>query len=342
MTGRRLVVGSYTEPYGPFRAVGRGVTLATLSPDGGLTREDELGGLANPAYVRVDAEIHAVIETRRPAGLARIAVEGRRLRLLGTAPVPGDIPCHLDVAPGGDWLAGCCYGSGHVFVRRPASVADSDGLCRTGGSIHPVRQTSAHPHACRFSPDGRWLLVPDLGTDEIACYPFDPSEGRLSAPRPWRAPPGSGPRLLLFSADGRHVVLVHELASTVSSLRWEDGTLVPVSTVSSLLSPGGPNTAAGLRWHPSGRMLGVTNRGADSVTLIAFDPEDGRLAPLSEHPSGGAKPRDLDFSPCGRWLVVGNQDGDSLAVLAVEPSRLVDTGARLAVASPSCVRFLDR
>ena len=348
----RLLVGSYTEPRPNRRIAGKGVALLRLHPDSGaLETLDLLGGLPNPAYLRPHRETVAHVaceEDAGAAGIATVGIDGDRLALLARAAVPGDAPCHLDVHPGGRWLATACYGSGHVCVH-PLDAGGQAGepvavVQHHGAGTHPVRQAGPHAHATRFSPDGRWLLAADLGTDEVWCHPFDAATGLLGpAPRRWRAPAGSGPRLLLFARDGRHVVLVNELANTVASLRWENGALSPVAAHPTLLRPhGGANTASGLRWHPSGTGFAASNRGAESIALFGFDPATGAVEPVSETPAGCAKPRDFDFSPCGRWLVVCGQDSDELAVLAVDPARLslLDTGIRHRMDTPSCLRFL--
>ena len=161
------------------------------------------------------------------------------------------------------------------------------------------------------------------------------------APWRWPAPPGSGPRLVLFAPDGRHVLLVLEMASAVCSLRWQNGRLGLLQQAPSLRTPhAGENTAAGLRLHPSGRLFAVSNRGADRIALFHFEPASGAIAFADEVPSGGTKPRDFEFSPCGRWLIAANQDSDNLAVFAVAGEKLRSTGVRHAVRSPSCLRFV--
>ncbi len=111
----------------------------------------------------------------------------RRLTLRAETALPGTALCHLDLSPDARWIAGACYGSGDISVRRIGddgvpTAGGGTSLRRSGSSVHPVRQTQSHPHATRFSPDGRWLLVPDLGTDELACYAFDAGAGRLHQP----------------------------------------------------------------------------------------------------------------------------------------------------------------
>jgi 6-phosphogluconolactonase len=366
-----LAVGSFTESYGSFHAEGEGVSLFQFDPEsGGLALLDTLRGLPNPSYLRATSPGHllavcenddhraAIAQFGLQAGVPpRLAVgaapaeawpeEAARLEVLGLAPVPGTIPCHIDLHPGGKWAACVCYGSGDVLIYRveergfPGAVVSQ--ARHAGRSVHPVRQTVPHPHAACFSPDGNWLLVPDLGTDEIWCRPFMAAKGTLGAPTRLAVPPGSGPRLLLFTPDGRHALVVFELASTVAVLRWEAGELSLGQTVPSMMTPfGGQNTAAGLRWHPSGRFFAVSNRGADSIVLFGYEAASGEIAALSEAPAGGAKPRDFEFSPCGRWLLAASQDGNSLSVISVDPQTgaLRPAGIRHEVRTPSCVRFL--
>ena len=94
--------------------------------------------------------------------------------------------------------------------------------------------------------------------------------------------------------------------------------------------------------HPSGGVVGVTNRGAHCVSLFNLDQSTGRLSFWQAVPSGGVKPRDFAFSPCGRWMLVTNQDSDSLVLYALdlETARLEDTGQRLQVRSPSVAKVV--
>ncbi|MEO9188425.1 MAG: lactonase family protein [Acetobacteraceae bacterium] len=344
----RLVVGSYTAAYAAFRAVGDGLSLFDFdATTGSLALRDVLRDLPNPAYLlphRDGVLLTACEATVGHAALARVDV-GERLVLRGKLALPGEVPCHVDVDPAGRFAAVACYASGDVFLcaldeeGEPRAVV---GAARhAGSSVHPARQAGPHPHAARFSPAGGFLVVPDLGTDHVWVHTV--RDGALGdAPWRWKAPSGSGPRLLLFAPDGRHALLVLEMASAVCSLRWHDGRLDLVRLASSLrASHAGANTASGLRLHPSGRLFAVSNRGADRIALFRFDPADGAIALIDEAASGGAKPRDFEFSPCGRWLIAANQDGDDLAVFAVEGETLRDTGVRHALGSPSCVRFVD-
>jgi 6-phosphogluconolactonase len=346
-----FVIGSYTEPYGAFRAVGDGVSLVRLGADGSLSLQDQLR-LPNPSYLRPgkDGLIRAVLETNDDrSAVATLAVRDGRLTLLQTVAVAGRIPCHIDIHPDAKWLAVACYGSGDVLTwgldaAGLIRIDSGSRALRSGSSIHPIRQTTSHPHAVRFSPDGNWIIVPDLGTDEVASYRFHPEAGLAAQPEQiWRPQPGSGPRLPLFSRDGRIVLLVSELTSRLTSLAWDDGAMREIDSISTLPAAfSGDNTAAGLRLHPSGGLVGVTNRGAHCVSLFNLDQRTGKLSLWQAVPSGGIKPRDFAFSPCGRWLLVTNQDSDCLVLYSIDltTARLEDTGQRLHIRSPSVAKVL--
>ena len=352
-----FAVGSYTESYGTFRARGNGVSVICLSGDGGLNCTDSLS-LPNPSYlVRSSCQnvLYTTIETLDSrAALVTLEVIPRdgRLRIAGRSHIGGRLPCHLGLHPDGRWISCACYASGRVIVRqisrRGTIETDSgDQVERFGSGPDPLRQDRSHPHATVFSPDGRWLVVPDLGTDEVAAYPFDATVGNLAEPALWRAPSGSGPRTLVFSDCGGFIVLTSELSSEVSLLRWQRGSIREVCRMSSRdpsnSSMSSDNTAAGLRWHPDGIHFGISNRGDNSISIFCVDKSNATLRHRMTIPSGGRKPRDLQFSPCGRWLISANQDSDSCILfeinLASEPS--AREVARLAVRSPSCICFLQ-
>lgn len=345
-----FAVGSYTNAYGQFRAQGDGLSLLSLSSDGTLTLLDYVA-LPNPAYViaRTDGTgFLTVLEVNDDqAGVATIAYTRGTLGLndVQTTLLPGAIPCHLCLHPDGQWLAVARYGAGTIGVRAisPSGQVRADrgvDLSRSGSGPHHVRQTASHPHGSVFSPDGKWLCVPDLGTDQVALYPFDPATGMLGPVRHWCGPEGSGPRVVLFDRRGENMLLVSELSSEISLLAWHDGALEELHRLSARDGTGAPdNTTSGLRWHPDGWHFGVTNRGDHTVTLLRA--EAGRLHLVATQPTG-AKPRDLGFSPCGCWLLTACQDSDRIEVFRIDATnrmQLTPAGA-IHVRSPSCIAFL--
>lgn len=274
------------------------------------------------------------------------------LRELNRAPTAGRGAAHVAVGPAGQALVAVNYGDGNTVSLRLEPDGSLGGLVsnipHAGSSAHPQRQTQPHPHSANFAPDGRFVVVPDLGTDELLVYAVDPETARLErrAGAGARLPPGSGPRHLTFHPNGEWAYVINELASTVTLLRYgaEDGRLRPAAAASTLPADyaGPPNTTAEVLVHPSGRFLYGSNRGSNTIAVFEIDASDGRLAPIERVPTGGDWPRNFRLSPDGRFLLAANQRSDDVQVFRVAgpTGQLTPAGKKIAVPQPMCVRFV--
>ena len=259
-------------------------------------------------------------------------------------------PCDLAVARSSRLLAVAEYTGGAISAYALAPdgriAARSSHHAHAGLSIHPTRQEAPHAHGVTFSPDGRFLAVPDLGTDEVRLYLVDRADCTLR-PHPsatLRVAPGSGPRHVQFSPDGRHLYVLNELSSTITVTAFSagDGHAHTIETVSTLpASFRGPSTTAEIAIDATGRFVYASNRGHDSIAVFTRDPSTGRLTALECVATGGRTPRHFTLAPGGEWLLVGNQDSDTLSIFRVDGSsgRLSAHGAPLAAPRPVCLRF---
>ena len=274
------------------------------------------------------------------------------LKELNRASTAGRGAAHVAVNQAATVLAAVNYGDGNtvtVAIQPDGSlggpVAD---LPHSGSSVHPTRQGEPHPHSANFTPDGRFVIVPDLGTDELVQYSVDPQTAALErTPDPQvRMEPGSGPRHMTFHSNGRWAYVINELASTVAVMHYQarTGLLEHVQTISTLPEgyEGSANTTAEVLVHPNGRFLYGSNRGSNTIAVFAIDSSDGQLSAVERVPTGGDWPRNFRLSPDGRFLLVANQRSDSVHVFGVDTGtgRLSPTGASLAVPNPMCVRFV--
>ena len=255
-------------------------------------------------------------------------------------------------SPDGALVAAANYGGGSTVVYR----VEADGRLgerfaffqhEHASGIVADRQQNPHAHGVTWSPDGRRLLVPDLGGDRVYLF-FHDTEAGAMLPNPGRAwlelPPGSGPRHAQFSPDGRHLYVINELANTVTAATWDasGGGLEIVETVSTLPAEGfeGFTKTAELALTADGRTLYASNRGHDSLAVFSRDAASGRLTPRG-HVKVPANPRHFALSPDGRWLLAAGQDAGRVEVFAVAPETgdLTPTGEGLATPKPVCVRF---
>lgn len=290
-----------------------------------------------------------------PAGFAAAYSIDRATGDLGQinrASTAGAGAAHVAVNSGATVLAAVNYGDGNTVSLSLLPNGSLGSLVsdmrHEGSSVHEQRQDRPHPHSGNFTPDGRFLIVPDLGTDELVSYSVDADSAQLerTADPQVMMEPGSGPRHMTFHPDGQRAYVINELASTVTVLDYEPatGALTAVQTVSTL-PPGyaGPaNTTAEVLVHPNGRFLYGSNRGSNTIAVLAIDPSNGQLDPVERVPTDGDWPRNFRLTPDGRYLLVANQRSDSVHVFQVdgETGRIAPTGAVIAVPNPMCIRFV--
>lgn len=272
---------------------------------------------------------------------------------LNRAPTAGRGAAHVAVNVAGTVLVAVNYGDGNTVSlnlesdgRLGSVVSD---IPHEGSSVNAARQSEPHPHSANFTPDGRYVLVPDLGTDQLVKYTVDAETAQLgTTPDPQvRMAPGSGPRHMTFHSNGRWAYVINELLSTVTVLEYdpETGTLVTIQTVSTLPEDyDGTNTTAEVLVHPNGRFLYGSNRGSNTIAVFAIDSATGRIDPVERVSTGGDWPRNFKLSPDGRFLLAANQRTDDVHVFRVDPDsgRMAATGTSVSIPSPMCVRFVPK
>jgi len=217
--------------------------------------------------------------------------------------------------------------------------------------VNPERQMSAHVHSTVSAPDGRYVFSNDLGADRIFVYRFDPKANPdlpLTAAKPAavQLPPGSGPRHLLFSADGKHAWLTMEMSAQVAVFDYRDGQLEQTQMVD--LAAGQPvsdKAAAALHASADDKFLYVSNRGtANQVLVFAIDPASGHLKELQRRSVEGDHPREFSLDPSGKFLLIANQKSNQIVVVErdAKTGLLGKTVQKLPMDAPSDLKFLVR
>jgi len=367
---RRLFIGTYTG------SGSEGIyTLLIDRLTGALSTPELAAKTANPTWLTFSPDkrtLYAVSGGESP--VTAFAVDKASGALTPTSePYLGDgkPPCHLALDATGQLLIASHYHHGTVItvpIHAGGDWCDSAGGDKRtglGGTLgaptgliehaklghptgpHPTRQDAPHVHSATISPDNRYAYICDLGLDRIYAYALDPVRGTLSpTPNFYTAtPPGSGPRHATFSRDGRHLLVVGELDSTLTTYAYDAETsiLTPVDT-QSLLPPdfSGENTAAEVCVHPNGRWAYASNRGHDSIATFSLNATSGRLTPLGHTPSGGRSPRHFAICPCGRWLVTANQDSGTICAFAIDRETglpAATPASTVTLPKPVCVFF---
>lgn len=358
-----LLVGTYTG------SGSDGLYVYRFDTDSGRVSPVSSAKAENPSYLvasRDGRHVYAVNELPGDAGPASVRggvsafdfdAKTGALKFVNRVSAQGNDPCYLSLSPDGRYLVVANYsvasdpgGSFSVFPVEATGALGAAVLNVHHEGTGPVkeRQDGAHVHSTVFSPDGKYLFVQDLGADKLYSYRYTPDGSRgLIGPTESRytlAKAGSGPRHLVFGANGRFAYVTNELNASVDVYRYDDGRLAHVETVP-MTAPGFAGKVGGGALHlsPDGRFLYATNRGdANDIVIYAVNAADGKLTLVGRQSSLGKTPREFAIDPSGKWLIVGNQDSDSVFVFRrdIASGRLEPNPARIRIDKPVDFKFV--
>jgi 6-phosphogluconolactonase len=331
------------------------------STTGKLTEPELVAEIENPTFLTVapgEHFLYAVREVDKIGDQSTGAVKGYavdastgKLTALNEQNSGGAGPCHISVDATGKTLLVANYGGGSIAalpIHADGSLGEATSFIQhTGSSVNTNRQTAPHAHSIYPSPDNRFALNCDLGLDKVFTYRLDPTAAKLTDANPPFATvaPGSGPRHLVFSGDGKFVYVINEMGGTITVFTYDAATaaMTEVQNISSLPKDFTTlNTSGEIVLDPSGKFLYASNRGHDSIALFSVDKETGKLTFVERQSVLGKKPRHFTLDPSGRWLIAENQDSDSIVVFSVDADtgKLKPTGQVLSLGSPVCAVFV--
>jgi len=354
-----VFVGTYTISASHPQGREDGIYIFRFDTSSGeLDQIGSVKGVVNPAFLALAPNgriLYAVNETREfqgqpGGGLSALAIEPStgRLRLLNQVRSQGIEPCHIHLDIHSKWAFVANYASGSLSVF-PVQTGEAPGeaaqvIQHEGHGKDPQRQREAHIHSSLVDPSSRFLLVADLGIDQIRVYRIGDAPQPLipNDPPGISLEPGAGPRHMAFHPNRPVVYSVNELASTVSIFAFdaESGSLSEIQTHTVLPRDfHGENSAADIQLTPDGRFLYCSNRGHDSLAAFRVTSPAGKLETIDHFPTGGKSPRNFAIHPNGRWLLAANQKSDRIQVFSIDPDsgRLAPAGRTVEIPEPACI-----
>ncbi|SHE52944.1 6-phosphogluconolactonase [Atopostipes suicloacalis DSM 15692] len=312
----QLLLGTYT------RRVSEGIYSAVLNPvTNQLDEVTLLAEVGSPTYLDTNEDksiIYSVISENDKGGIVTLVKQDdgtykRHAELVKD----GASPCYVAFDANRQYLYTSNYHNGEVAVYKTdveGNLELLDMVAHTGSSVHE-NQGSPHVHYSDLSPDGNFVIVCDLGTDELYTYEVT-EEGKLEEVVRLKVAPGTGPRHIAFSPTLEVAYLFGELSNDVLVLDYNPmtGEFTEKQTISTIPEDHtGFNGGAAIRVSSDGQFVYASNRGHDSIVVYKAD-EDGKLTLVGYTPTEGETPRDFNFDETENYLIVGHQDSDNLSL----------------------------
>jgi 6-phosphogluconolactonase len=285
------------------------------------------------------------------------------LKLLNKVSAAGAGPCYVSVdATAHNAFCANYAGSSIASFRIHPDGSLSDPVAKINfkqpafGHHGPnaARQDAPHPHSATISPDNRFLVVNDLGSDSIDTFYIHADTAELGALQlnPSRVP-GTGPRHIAFHPNDRWAYGIDELSNKIDHYLWNTthgiGSAEPVALLTnagntvSTLDPSfhGPNTAAEIALSPDGKFILCSNRGENSLVVFRIDEVTGAPSFVQRIACGGKTPRQFTLDLAGRWLLCGNQDSSTVTVFSRDENtgHLIGPTQTVPVDMPQMVLF---
>jgi 6-phosphogluconolactonase len=341
-----LLIGTYTN-----KGTSEGIYVYDYNSQ---TAETKLKSIAknviNPSYLAVSSNkkfVYSVNENGKDSEVSAFSFDSKsgNLQLLNKKPSMGGDPCYI--ITDGNQILTANYSGGSITAfstGQDGSLAEvKQVLQHTGKSIDPARQLSSHVHQIQLTPDKKYFVATDLGEDQIYLYhTVQTANGELTIKKVIKTNPGTGPRHLTFSPNGKFAFLTHEFNGKITAFSYSNDDLIKLQEIET--APNnftGKIDAADIHVSADGKFLYQTNRG-DANTINSFAIADnGKLTPIESISTLGKGPRNFAIDPSGNFLLVAHQYTNDVVIFKRNKAtgKLTDSGKRINVGIPVCLVF---
>ena len=347
-----LLIGSYTKSLKD-----KGISVYEFNMQTGrLKFRSVKGEIENPSYLAISSDgskVYAVSEKNEGLGTVNAYQFNSslgKLSYINQSSTGGKGPCYVSVDDARTHLFVANYSSGSlgtIRINKEGSLDSSNvqSVQHTGSSINKESQTFAHVHSAMLSPDNRYVLSSDLGTDGIYIYPFDANVNKsLNTVNVMHinSTAGNGPRHICFHPNGNYVYVVNEMGGSIDVFDYVEGVIKLKQSITMLPDNfTGIVEAADIHIAPDGKFLYASNREVLNEIVIYSIAKDGLLSFIGRQSVMGAVPRNFVIDPSGKFLLVANQKTNEVIVFFrnLKTGLLRFSGKKISTEAPSCLKF---
>ena len=324
---------------------------------GKLTKVASSSDVINPGYITVSSDgkyIYASSDAKTPnyGTVSSFAFDAdkKSLTFLNQQKTGGENPVYVNVDKSGKWLINATYNQATISVFPLLENGKIDSIAQhfkftEGSGVNPTRQEKSHTHSAVFAPDYTTVLFADLGADKILQYPFDASQNKpliYNQSTFINTKPGSGPRHITFSKNGKLVYSIEELAGMISVYDFSENKLKKIQRIAThpdKITKGFESSDVHI--STDGSFLYATNRGKENNIAIFKVLNDGKLESIGYQKTGGKHPRTFAIDETGKFIIVTNVISQDVTVFKrnLETGMLKKVGKPVKIKNVTCVKI---
>lgn len=348
-----LFVGTYTDG-----KPSKGIYIYEFNSETGtLKKVSNTNNITNPSFLTVSPNgqfLYVCTDTKLPnkGSITAFKIDSitGKLLFINKQPSGGENPVYLTVDKNNKFVINGNYTEGNISVFTTNENGSLNPYSQiipfTGNSIIKDRQEKAHIHSTILSPKNDYIFFPDLGSDKIWVFKFDPQNSKpiISVNDLFvKTVLGSGPRHFTFHPNGKFAYCIEELSGMVSVYSYNDGKLDSIQRIFSYSKTQKTYGSADIHISPDGLFLYASNRWDEENTISVFsiNTNNGRLKLLEHQSTYGNHPRNFVIDPTGNFLLVANQETDNIVVFKrnIKTGLLTKTEHEIKVSRPSCLQM---
>ena len=347
----QMLVGTYTTD-----SKSDGIYYLHFDQSSGKAQIISSAKIGNPSFLQISKDarhIYSVSEYNNEKAAANITAFNPETGAFGatlTAPASytgkgAEDPCNI--WSDGKFIVTANYTGGSLSVF--AISGNKLDLCQHIMFQKLLPSSTAHIHCALPTPDGKFLMVTDLGNDCIYRFTIH-SQANAGNNEPfltdrrivYNGPQGWGPRHFTFSKDGQFMYLINELGGTIVVMRYIDGYLLPIQSLLAEETPA--HGSADIHLSPDGHYLYTSHRlKNDGIAIYKVNKATGMLVKKG-YQQTARHPRNFAITPNGRFLLVASRDNNCIEIYRrnLRTGLLENTRRDIILPKPVCIRFVGQ
>lgn len=343
MNGKYMAyVGSYS-----YTGKAKGITVYDVDVEKGIFRERCEVEVDNSSYVIASHNGKNLYSIADEGVVAFRILENGSLSRLNSKNIKGMRGCHLSTDADDKYIFVSGYHDGKATVlklKADGSIGPIvDGVFHKGYGSVAERNFRPHVSCTRMTPDKRFIMVADLGIDQVRIYRFD--DEKMVQVDAIRCERESAPRHFRFSQDGRFMYLMYEQKNVIEVFVYQTGEKAPkfekiqtIPTTKADKKYSELTAACAMRFSPDDKHVFCTNAGDNVLSIFSRDEETGLLELMCSLPISGDYPKDVAIFPDGEHVASINHETGDITFFKVdyEKGLLIMCGRSIKVNEPNC------